>query len=437
MPSSYRPYQPEQSLLLPPSLREWLPSNHLALYISDVIDELDLSAFTARYEEGDPRGNQPFHPAMMLKLLVYAYATGTFSSRKIAQRVEGDVAYRVLAAGNFPQHRTICDFRLSHLQAFIEVFTQVIRIAKESGLVKLGRVAIDGTRVKANASRHKGMSYGRMKKEEERLDKEIRALLKEAERADRREDKQFGEDRRGDELPEELKRREERLAVIRAAKRRVEQRQAAEDKQNREEAAEKPNRKGPARKEPSGVPDDSKQDNFTDPDSRIMKSSVGFEQAYNAQISVDEQAQLIVAADVTSSGSDRRQLLPMIEQTTRIVGQPAGCVIADAGYRSEPNFRAAEQRGVELLVALGRERDEGKELRIAREKQATRRMKEKLATPAGRELYRRRKAIVEPVFGWIKQVLGFRQFGLRGLNKVQGEWHLVCLALNLRRMAMM
>jgi transposase len=439
MPSSYRPYQPEQSLLLPPSPRDWLPPNHLALYISDVVDELDLSGFVARYEEGDPRGNQAFHPAMMLKLLVYAYATGTFSSRKIAQKVEEDVAYRVLAAGNFPQHRTICDFRLGHLQAFIGVFTQVVRIAKESGLVKLGRVAIDGTKVKANASRYKGMSYGRMKKEEERLEKEIKELLKEAERADRREDKQFGEDKRGDELPEELKRREERLAVIRAAKKRVEERQAAEDKQNRssEEDGDKSKRKGPPRKEPTGVPDDSKQENFTDPDSRIMKSSIGFEQAYNAQISVDEQAQIIVAADVTTSGSDRRQLLPMIEQTVGNVGQPAACVIADAGYRSESNFRTAEAREMNVLVALGRERDQGQEPKIAAAKEATRRMKEKLAKPEGREAYRRRKAIVEPVFGWVKRALGFRQFGLRGLEKVQGEWQLVCLALNLRRMATM
>lgn len=437
MASQYRTYQPEQNLLLPPSPRDWLPSNHLALFISDLIDELDLSAFEARYEQADPRGNQPFHPAMMLKLLIYAYATGTFSSRKIARKVEEDVAYRVLAAGNFPQHRTICDFRLGHLPAFIGVFSQVIQIAKESGLVKLGRIAIDGTKVKANASRHKGMSYGRMKREEERLEKEIKALLKEAEQADRREDREFGENNRGDELPEELHRRDQRLAAIRAAKKRVEQRQAAEDKENGrcEDDERKPNKKGPPRKREFGVPDDDKQENFTDHDSRIMKSSAGFEQAYNAQISVDEQKQIIIAADVTNSGSDRKQLIPMVEQSAEMTRQTASCVMADAGYRSESNFCAAEDRNINLLVALGRERHQGRPRKIATTKDATRRMQQKLSTPEGIEAYRRRKAIVEPVFGWVKRVLGFRQFSLRGLNKVRGEWILVCLALNLRRMA--
>lgn len=438
MPSSYRSYQPEQTLLLPPSPRDWLPSGHLALFVSDVIDEVDLSAFEEPYEQGDPRGNQPFHPAMMLKLLVYAYATGTFSSRQIAKKVEEDVAYRVLAAGNFPQHRTICDFRLKHLPAFSKLFAQVVRIAKESGLIRLGRIAVDGTKVKANASRHKGMSYGRMKREEERLEKEIQELLKEAARVDRREDKQFGEDKRGDEMPEQLLRREQRLVTIRAAKKRVELRQSEEDKENGwSEDGTKPNKKGPRPKKEFGVPDDGKQDNFTDPESRIMKSSIGFEQAYNAQISVDEQAQIIVAAEVTNQGTDRKQLLPMIELTEQITGQVPECTLADAGYRSEPNFRTAEERNINVLVALGRERDQNKPTTIDPSKNATRRMKEKLSMPEGAEAYRRRKAIVEPPFGWVKRVLGFQQFSLRGLNKVQAEWNLVCLALNLRRMATM
>ena len=230
MPSN-RPYQPEQSYLLPPSPRDWLPDNHLALFISDVVDELDVSSFESRYEEGDPRGNQPFHPAMMLKILIYGYATGTFSSRRIAKKIEEDVAFRVLAAGNFPRHRTICDFRKEHLKEFIALFGQIAQIAKGSGLVKLGRIAIDGTKIKANASRHKAMSYDRMKQEEKRLEKEIAELLKQADRIDRKEDQEYGAENRGDELPEELGRRETRLQKIREAKKRLEQRQAETDRE--------------------------------------------------------------------------------------------------------------------------------------------------------------------------------------------------------------
>jgi transposase len=230
MPSNYRAYQPEQSYLLPPSPSEWLPEKHLAFFISEVVEEMDLSAFHGRYEEGDPRGNQPFHPAMMLKILIYAYATGTFSSRRIGQKIEEDVAFRVLAAGNFPKHRTISDFRQEHLQKFIELFKQVVLIAKNSGLIKLGRVAIDGTKVKANASRHKAMSYDRMKQEEKKLEKEIAELLRQAEQTDREEDQEYGSENRGDEVPEELQRRESRLKKIREAKKRLEERQAEEDR---------------------------------------------------------------------------------------------------------------------------------------------------------------------------------------------------------------
>jgi len=436
MPSNYRPYQPEQSLLLPPSPRDWLPENHLALFISDVVDELDLRAFEARQQESDPRGNAPFHPAMMLKILVYAYATGTFASRRIATKIEEDVGFRVLAAGNFPQHRTICDFRKEYLKEFIDLFQQVVRIAKASGLIKLGRIAIDGTKVKANASRHKAMSYDRMKLEEKRLEKEIADLVKQAERVDRKDDTKYGLERRGDELPEELRRRDSRLQKIREAKKRLEDRKAEQDREKGRHEGDKgqPNgKKGRPFETEFGKPDEKAQDNFTDPESRIMKMGNGFEQSYNAQASVDETQQIIVAVDVTSCPVDSGQLIPMIEATTENAGEAPQQVVADAGYRSEKNFERAEAMSVDAVISLGRE---GKQVAttINPRNKATKRMKEKLATVEGAAAYRRRKVIVEPVFGWIKNILGFRQFSFRGLENVNAEWHLVCLAMNLRRM---
>ncbi len=434
MPSNYRAYQPEQSYLLAPSPSDWLPENHLAFFISDVVNEMDLSGFDSR-EESDARGNQAFHPAMMLKVLIYAYATGTFSSRGIARKIEEDVAFRVLAAGNFPQHRTICDFRRDHLQAFIELFKQVVRIAKNSGLIKLGRVAIDGTKVKANASRHKAMSYDRMKQEEKRLENEIAELLKQAERTDRKEDQEYGESNRGDELPEELRRRESRLTKIREAKKRLEERQAEEDraKGRHEGNGGLPNgKKGPKYKREFGQPQEKAQDNFTDPESRIMKAGNGFEQSYNAQACVDEAVQIIVAVGVTNCGADNDQLLPMVQATQRNTEELPKQVLADAGYRSESNFEKLAAKDIDAVIALGRESKDSRP--ISSKLKATQRMKERLNSPEGAAAYRRRKVIVEPVFGWIKSVLGFRQFSLRGLAKVNAEWHLVCLAMNLRRM---
>lgn len=437
MPSNYRAYQPEQSYLLPPSPSDWLPENHLAFFISEVVDEMDLSAFHGRYEEGDPRRNQAFHPAMMLKILIYAYATGTFSSRRIAQKIEEDVAFRVLAAGNFPQHRTICDFRQEHLRKFVELFKQVVLIAKSSGLIKLGRVAIDGTKIKANASRHKAMSYDRMKQEEKKLESEIAELLEQAERTDREEDQEYGREKRGDELPEELQRRESRLKKIREAKKRLEERQADEDrgKGRHEGDGGRPNgKKGQPFKSEFGQPREKAQDNFTDPESRIMKMGNGFEQSYNAQACVDEAHQIIVAVGVTNCAADSTQLIPMIEATEAVIDQIPAQVVADAGYRSDENFERLEARNIDGVIALGREgKPDTPPISLSR--QATQRMKEKLASAAGEAAYRRRKVIVEPVFGWIKSVLGFRQFSLRGLPKANAEWHLVCLAMNLRRMS--
>lgn len=437
MPTNYRAYQPEQSYLLPPSPSDWLPENHLAFFISEVVDEMDLSGLYERHEESDPRGNQPFHPAMMLKILIYAYATGTFSSRRIAQKIEEDVAYRVLTAGNFPQHRTICDFRREHLQRFVELFKQVVQIAKNSGLVKLGRVAIDGTKIKANASKHKAMSYDRMKQEEKRLENEIAELIKQAERTDRQEDQEYGSDQRGDELPQELQRRESRLKKIREAKKRLEERQAEEDRQkgrHEGDGGRPDGKKGQPFKKEFGQPREKAQDNFIDPESRIMKAGNGFEQSYNAQACVDEEHQIIVAVGVTNSAADNTQLIPMIDATEAVVEQIPGQILADAGYRSEANFEHLERNNINGVIAMGRE---GKPdtAPVSTANQATLRMKEKLKTAEGAAAYRRRKVIVEPVFGWIKRVLGFRQFSFRGLTRNNAEWHLVCLAMNLRRMS--
>lgn len=432
MPTSFRPCAPDQSLLFPPSPRDWLPEGHLAFFIVDTVGALDLRALYAPYE-GDGRRNAPFDPRMMLSILLYAYATGTFSSRRIARKLEEDVAYRVLGAGNFPAHRTIAEFRQQHLEAFQALFVQVVRIAREAGVGRLGTLAVDGTKLKANASKHKAMSYGRMKSEQERLQREIAALTARAEAADRSEDAEHGQAARGDELPAELQRREQRLATIAAAKARLEARQAEQDRQSGrtpEDGRKSRGRKPFARD--FGIPAEKAQENFTDPDSRIMKAPQGFDQCYNAQIAVEEATQIIVANDLTQCAADQASLLPLVSSASEAwEGAPAE-VLADAGYRSEEAFVALEERHVAACVALGRE---GKPAATPSPLgAATQRMAERMASEHGRARYRRRKAIVEPVFGWIKHVLGFRRFSLRGRSKVRAEWNLVCLAINLRRL---
>ncbi len=321
MPTTFRPYQPDQALLLPPDLRDWLPEGHLAHHVSDLVDGLDLTAFYAPYE-GDGRRKSPYEPVMMAKTLIYGYATGVFSSRGLARKLEEDVAFRVLAAGNYPSHRTICEFRRRHLSDFKALFVEVIRLARETGVANFGKLSIDGTKVRANASKRKAMSYGRMREEERRLAGEIEALLSRARETDAAEDARFGEAFRGDELPEELRRREDRLAAIRAAR---------------------------------------------------------------------------------------------------------------ARYCNEDDLQALEARGVDGYVALGREGRRAVAVDAAKHP-AKARMAEKLATEAGRAQYAQRKWLSEAPNGWIKEVLGFRRFSLRGLNKVRGEWDLVCLALNVKRM---
>jgi len=430
MPTTFRQYAPDQSLLFPASPRDWLPEGHLAFFISDTVDALNLQEFYAPYE-GDGRRNQPFDPRLMVKLLLYAYATGTFSSRKIARKLEDDVAYRVLAAANFPAHRTIAEFRQQHLAAFEALFVQVVRLAREAGVVKLGTLAIDGTKVQANASKHKAMSYGRMLTQERQLREEIVALTAQAEAVDAAEDATHGPEVRGDELPAELQRRTTRLATIQAAKARLEARQADADRQKgRTPEDGRKSRRRPFARD-FGVPPDDAQDNFTDPESRIMKTSSGYDQCYNGQIAVDEASQLIVATGLTNGAADNPELLPVIDRAQATLGGDPAEVLADAGYKGEESFQTLETRQITAYISLGRE---GKAAATPNPAHgATQRMATRLASAEGKARYRRRKAIVEPVMGWIKEVLGFRRFSLRGEVKARGEWNVVCLAVNLKR----
>jgi transposase len=423
MAKTYRPYVPEQDLLLPPSLRDWLPEGHLAFFVSDLIDQLDLSAITTVYEQ-DERGYPPYHPVMMTKLLVYAYCVGVFSSRKIQRRLVEDVAFRVLAAGNVPDHRTIGDFRKRHLPALQGFFEQVLRLARELGAPRVGRVALDSTKIKANASKHKAMSYGRMPEKQRQLREEVRQLLAQADAADAAEDAAFG-DQQGDELPEELQRRESRLARIREAKHALEARAKGEAA-----AAEKAVE--------TAKPESKSQYNFTDPESRIMKSPDGFVQGYNAQVAVDP-LQLIVGHAVTQETNDKHQLVPMIATIARQSGDTPTQLLADAGYCSDANLTATADSGIDLYISTRKQKHGERPGPCPRgpvppTATPVERMARKLLTETGAAVYARRKAMVEPVIGQIKQARGFRSFLLRGLTKVQAEWSLVCTTHNILKL---
>lgn len=434
MAKTYRSYCPDQMFLLPPSLRDWLPENHLVYFVSDVVDQLDLSEIESVYEKDD-RGQPPYHPRMMTKILVYAYCVGVFSSRKIQKRLIEDVAFRVLAAGNEPDFRTISDFRKIHLDALQGLFEQVLKLALTAGAIKLGRVALDGSKIKANASKHKAMSYKRMKEEERNLRAEVRQLLKQAKAADDEEDTRYGIDQSGDELPEELSRRETRLQKIREAKRALEQRAREEAEQaNKSKESE-----SKAAVEEKAVPEDKAQYNFTDPESRIMKGADGFVQAYNAQIVVEEGGQLIVAQAVTQEANDKKQTIPMVKAMEEQAEQTPEQLLADSGYCSDENLKILEDTSIDAYIATGRQKHGKKPGPCKRgplPQGATRvdKMTRKLQRKAGAAVYAARKAIVEPVFGQIKQARGFRQFIMRGIKKVRGEWALVCATHNILKM---
>ena len=429
MSKTYLPYDPDQQLLLPAALREWLPEDHLAYFISDVVDQLDLSEITARYE-GERRGGPPYHPTMMVKVLLYAYCVGVPSSRRIATRLHEDIAFRVLAANNTPDFRTISDFRKDHLAALSGLFLQVLLLCQREGLVKLGHVALDGTKVRANASKHKAMSYKRMKEKEAQLQGEVDELLRRAQEVDEEEDRRYGKDRRGDELPEELSFREGRLEKIRAAMAALE----AEARAAAEQAAEED-------KKHSGVPDDKAQRNFTDAESRIMPAAGGkdFLQAYNCQAVVDHEHQVIVATRATDVASDKQQAVAMIQEAIANTGKVPKEASADAGYYSATAVADLQALGTEPFIAPEKTRHgyrppPAPRGRIPKDLSPKDRMRRKLQTKRGRQRYALRMETVEPVFGQIKQGRGFRQFLLRGLAKVQGEWSLICTGHNLLKL---
>ena len=429
MSKSYRPYDPDQQLLLPQALQEWLPDDHLAYFISDVVDQLELSEITARYER-ERRGGPPYHPRMMVKVLVYGYCVGVASSRRIAQRLHEDIAFRVLAANNTPDFRTISDFRKDNLEALSGLFVQVLSLCRQSGLVKLGHVALDGTKVRANASKHRAMSYGRMKEKEAQLSAEVDELLRRAQELDGEEDRRYGTDKRGDELPQELSFREGRLEKIREA--------MAELEAEAEAAADQAEVEGRAH---SGVPDDKAQRNFTDAESRIMPAPGGrdFVQAYNCQAVVDSAKQVIVAAQATKQPSDKQQAVTMMEETIANTGAVPKEVSADAGYCSAQAVAELEAMRVAPFIAPEKTRH-GRLIppaprgRIPGHLSPRDRMRRKLQTKRGRQRYALRMQTVEPVFGQIKQGRGFRQFLLRGLQKVSGEWSLICTGHNLLKL---
>jgi len=447
MGKTYRPWNPNQQWLLPPSVQDWLPENDLVYFILDTVNELDISAITQKYEQ-QKRGFPPYQPRMMVALLLYAYCRGIFSSRKIMQACQERLTFRVITADDIPDFRTISDFRKLHLKELQLLFVQVLRLCQEAGLVRLGHIALDGTKVKANASRHKAMSYGRMLKEEKRLKEEIRQLLDKAEVVDEQEDQKYGSQRRGDELPEELARRESRLKRIQDAKKALEvkaalaAKQAQKQREKEDSTIDDKPKGGRKPKAISEVPADNKQYNFTDPESSIMKANNrGWDQCGNAQAAVDEDNQVIVACDVTNESNDKQQFEPMLEQAQENVGRDKRikAASADSGYYSESNVEYGRDKKIEVYLATGKIKHNAPAAkaprgRIPKDLTAKEKMARKLRTQKGHETYSKRKSIVEPVFGQIKQARGFVQFSLRGIEKMRGEWAIVCLTHNLLKL---
>lgn len=475
MPKSYRPWTPTQSYLLPPSPLEWLPKDHLAYFVLDMVFQLDLTPIESRIADKDPRGERPYSPAMMVSLLIYGYAVGIYSSRRIARATYEDVAFRVLAGDTHPFFTTINEFRLQHHQALADLFVQVLQLCVKAGLVKLGLIALDGTKIKAAASKHRAMSYGRMLEEEARLKAEVETLLARANEVDAREDGEHGVGQDVEDIPAELARRETRLARIREAREALE-REAAEARAEhlREQArslketaadssapqkrrrlaatladvrleqakeldgrdddddppegarTDMPSNRVPT--DPTGKPKSSAQRNFTDPDSRIMMKNGAFVQAYNAQIVVDAEHQIILAHGVGNQAPDVEFFVPMVE---RLIGNTAlresTTLLADSGYMSEANMRHAEQRDVDALISVGRDRHRGA---VQPSRPGWSAMRNKLDAPHAKAAYKRRKVIAEPPFGQIQEARGFRRFSMRGLIKCRFEWALISLVHN-------
>src|SRR5437867_6270952 len=429
MGKTFRSWDPEQRLLLPPGVHEFVPPGHLAHFVRDLVrEQLDLSAIVDTYTE--ERGYPPYDPVMMTALLLYAYAQGIYASRRIARACEERVDVLAVTAMNRPDFRTISDFRKRHLAALGGLFTQVLKLCARAGLVKLGHVALDGTKIKANASKHKAMSYGRMQQAEAALAAEVAGWLARAAAADAADDSALGVAQRGDELPAWVREKQERLAKIRAAKAALEA-EAAQTETARDDDRPPPDA-------PPPTPPEKAQRNFTDPDRRIMKGPDGFVQAYNAQAAVDAESQVIVAQHVTPQGTDAAQFEPLVVQIKANTGRQAAEVSADAGYCSEYNLRVAQQRHIRAYIATGRQRHgqpSAINARRGRTSGLVAAMRQRLRRGGWRSRYRLRKGTVEPVFGIVKHVRSFRQFLLRGATKVAGEWSLVTTAHNLHKLA--
>ncbi len=416
---TFRTYDQDTLLLMPPSIRDWVDPESLPAFISDLVDDLDLAPFLAAHDE--PRGMPPYHPAMMLKVLLYGYATGVRSSRKLEERLGSDVGFMFLAGGAHPGHKAIGEYRRRHLEAFHALFLDILLLCQQAGLVKLGRVALDGTKVKADASKHKAMSYGRMDEREAALEAEVARILAEAEAIDQAEDERYG-DARGDELPKALRTREGRLRKLREAR-------AALEAEARDESGD-----------PDAVPEPKAQRNFTDPDSRIMLSKPdGFIYGYNAQAVVDEAHQVIVATELTTEATDTGSLPDLVDQVETNTGRRPRRFLADAGYQSDTNLVHLKDKRIDAYVAVRRDKHSAVPAaaprgRIPEDATRRERMARKLRTKKGRAHYARRKVIVEPVFGQIKEAMGFRRFSLRGKDKVGAEWHLVCAVHDLGKL---
>jgi transposase len=452
MSKEFRRWKIDESQLLPPRVEDYVPPDHLSrLIVGLVREELDLSAISGSYRS--VLGQPPFDPRLMTALLLHGYASGIYASRRIARAAVERADFMMIVAGDPPDFRTISEFRRRHLKALAALFVQVLKLAEQAGLVKLGHVALDGTKIKANASKHKAMSYERMKKREAELAAEVERWLEAAEAADAEEDKLYG-DKRGDELPDWVSDKQKRLEKIRQAKAELEaQAKAAAEEEERRRAAAAEKRKAEGRKKsgpsaplragktpapPKAEPDGKAQRNFTDPESRILKTKDGYIQGYNAQAAVDGEHQIIVAQTLTDSSSDQAQLAPLLDGIRANLGRNPDEVSADAGYCSDTNLRTIKRRRIDGYIATGRQKHGTKSATTKKEPppgSLIAKMTTKLRRAGYRSRYRLRKQIVEPVFGQIKQARGFRQFLLRGIDKVTAEWALICTAHNLAKLA--
>lgn len=494
---TFRSWQPEQTTLLPPSPREWLPDDHQVYFLLDLVDELDLSAILIPAQAKDPRGEKGFDPRMMTLLLLYAYCVGTVSSRKIERACYEDLAFRVLTGNQQPDHSRISEFRRRNLDALKGLFVQILRLCQIAGMVSLGHVALDGTKVQANASKHKAMSHERMLRAEKELEKEINALMRRAEILDAQEDKRYGKGKLGSDLPDELRRRQDRLARIRQARKEMEAETAAATARQRQEEAEESRTKAAAARESEapgaeqaeltrkveaaeakartarenaieaaqdagleppdleplaaeamprrglarkadGTPTRKTQRNFTDPDSHLMQSGGSYLQGYNCQLAVDSDHQVIVAVGVSNQPPDVEHLEPMLQRITATAGALPEVMTMDAGYWSEENAKVCSDQGIDAYIATGRlphgQPPPPKRGPLSRDADAKTRMARKLRSKQGSAIYAQRKAIVEPVNGQIKEARGLRRFQLRGMEKVDGEWHLIAASHNLLKL---